>query len=118
MTQQYEALTNTEKNFVVILLLAYFALMVAALILVGDANTPCKLDIDENCEAGRFFMRLLPFYAITFSLNIGIVLSAYYINKLGKKSIDFFKALTVPPFIFLIYYLYHYGALLLRAFMS
>ncbi len=75
-----------------------------------------KLEIDENCDAAQYFLRLLPFYAITFSLNIGIVLSAYYLNKLAKKSIYFFRALILPPFILLIDYTSQYGNELLRAF--
>jgi hypothetical protein len=116
MQVRYEALSNTEKYFIVILLVTYVALLVTALFITGDNYVPCKLEIDENCDAAQYFLRLLPFYAITFSLNIGIVLSAYYLNKLAKKSIYFFRALILPPFILLIDYTSQYGNELLRAF--
>lgn len=116
MQVRYEALSNTEKYFIVILLITYVALLVTALFITGNDYIPCKLEVDENCDTVHYFLRLLPFYAITFSLNIGIVLSAYYLNKLAKKSIYFFRALIVPPFIFLVVYTSQYGDALLRAF--
>jgi|GEM_PF-1001249 hypothetical protein len=116
MQVHYEPLSNTEKYFIVILLITYAVLLLSALLMTGSDYIPCKLDIDKNCDTTQYFLRLLPFYAITFSLNIGIVLSAYYLNKLAKKSIYFFRTLTIPPFIFLIYYSSQHGNELLRAF--
>ena len=102
MSQQYEELSNTEKYFIVILLLIYIAALISAFILINHHSTPCKLS--DQCGLWQDFLGLAPFYAIMTALNSAIVLSAYYINKLSKKSVQQFRMLTVPPFILLMYF--------------
>ncbi|MGB4811190.1 MAG: hypothetical protein WBP13_01735 [Methylophilaceae bacterium] len=109
MAQQYEALTNTEKYFIVILLIIYMALLVTTLLIMGTHPPPCRLEIDKNCGLWQYFLGIAPFYTSMFTLNTAIVLSAYYLNKLSIKSVKFFRLLTLPPFLLLIYYFYNYG---------
>ncbi len=113
MSQQYENLSNTESYFVVVLLVLYVLAILLGLLTWGEA--PCVLDMDGACGFGEYFWRLLPFYGFTFALNFAIVLSAYYLNKLSKKSILIFRALTVPPLLLIFYYSYHFGEDLLKA---
>lgn len=114
MSQHYETLSSTESYFVVILLALYLASLLVGLIFWGA--TPCVLAPESECGFAEYFKRLLPFYGFTFAINIVIVLSAYYNNKLSKKSILIFRALFVPPILCTVYYLYHFGGDLLKAF--
>jgi len=113
VSQQYENLSSNESYFVVILLVLYVLTILLGLLTWGEA--PCVLDVDGACGFGEYFKRLLPFYGFTFALNFAIVLSAYYLNKLSKKSILIFRALTVPPLLLIFYYCYHFGNDLLKA---
>ena len=113
MSQQYEKLSSTEGNFVVVLLVLYGFAILLGLLTWGEA--PCVLDMDGTCGFGEYFKRLLPFYGFTFALNFAIVLSAYYLNKLSEKSILIFRALILPPLLLIFYYAYHFGGDLLKA---
>jgi hypothetical protein len=117
MPQKYEALTNTEKYFIVILLALYVVLLVIATLTMGH-YVPCVFDMapQAKCDFASYIASLTPFYGIMHALSCAIVLSAYYLNKLSIKSIQFFRLLTIPPLLFLVYYLYHYGDALIQAF--
>lgn len=113
MTLQYEKLSSTESYFVVVLLVLYVLSILLGLAAWGEA--PCVLDFDGKCGMGEYVKRLLPFYGFSFAINFAIVLSAYYLNKLSKKSILIFRALIVPPLLLIFYYFYHFGDDLLKA---
>lgn len=114
MSQQYEKLTSTESYFVVILLVLYVLAILLGLLTWGEA--PCVLAIDgSQCDFGEYIKRLLPFYGFTFAINFAIILSAYYLNKLSKKSILIFRALLVPPLLLIFYYFNQFGSDLLKA---
>lgn len=118
MQQHYEELSNTEKYFIVILLALYAGFIITAALTIGD-YVPCVLDLEpeSKCNFGDYFAGLTPFLVISYALSCATVLSAYYLNKLSKKSIVFFRLLFIPPLVFLVYYFYYYGAELLKAFM-
>ncbi|HQO17026.1 MAG TPA: hypothetical protein PLG02_08690 [Methylotenera sp.] len=113
MPQSYEALSDTEKYFIVILLALYAGTFLVGIIFWGEV--PCILDLEGECNFGTYFKRLLPFYGFTFAINIAIVVSAYYLNKLAKKSILIFRGLILPPLLCLFYYLYLYGSHFIKA---
>ena len=113
MSPNYETLSDAEKYFIVILLALYAGTFLIGIMFLGEV--PCMVDLEGECKFGTYFKQLLPFYGFTFALNIAIVMSAYYLNKLAKKSIFIFRGLILPPLLALFYYLYHYGSNFVRA---